>query len=127
MYQYKLILEDMSKCGGSCGCKERGDDYFDTIQKEYTSDPKAQISEAFDSLKDLLLYKNGKYGNSGIEPINVFSKASAETGLLQRIDDKIARIKNSPELRKNDIADLTGYLVLLCVKNGWTTFDEFKD
>src|SRR5690606_19323431 len=38
MYQYKLILEDMSKCGGSCGCNERGDDYFDTVRKEHTED-----------------------------------------------------------------------------------------
>lgn len=85
------------------------------------------ISQTCDSLKVLLLYKNEKYGNSGLEPINVFSKQSAETGLLQRLDDKIARIKNSTELRKNDVADLFGYLALLCVSKGWDNFDEFKD
>jgi hypothetical protein len=79
------------------------------------------------SLTSLLQYKNRKYGNSAIEPINVFSKAGSETGLLQRLDDKIARVRNSPELRKNDIADITGYLMLLCVKKGWLNFDEFKD
>ncbi len=86
-----------------------------------------KIEQVFVGLHDLLQYKNSKYGNSGIEPINVFSKVSAETGLLQRLDDKIARIKNSPELRKNDVADVVGYLVLLCVTKGWTNFDEFKD
>ncbi len=86
-----------------------------------------KISEVFAGLHDLLQYKNSKYGNSGIEPINVFSKVPAETGLLQRLDDKIARIKNSPELRKNDAADVIGYIVLLCVTKGWTHFDEFKD
>lgn len=80
-----------------------------------------------DSLKSLLLYKNSKYGNSGLEPINIFNKQSAETGLLLRLDDKIARIKNSPELRKNDVADLFGYLALVCVSRGWLNFDEFKD
>jgi hypothetical protein len=60
-------------------------------------------------------------------PINVFSKSDALTGLLGRLDDKIARIKNSPELRKNDVADCIGYLTLLCVSKGWTNFDEFKD
>ena len=85
------------------------------------------IQETCDSLKNLLLYKNEKYGNSGLQPINVFSKQSAETGLLQRLDDKISRIKNSEELRKNDIADLFGYLALLCVSKGWNNFNEFKD
>ena len=86
-----------------------------------------EIETTCDSLKSLLLYKNSKYGNSGLQPINVFSKASSETGLLQRLDDKVARIKNSPDLRKNDVADLFGYLALLCVSKGWTNFDEFKD
>jgi hypothetical protein len=74
-----------------------------------------------------LLYKNDKYGNAGLEPINVFSKDGATTGLLHRLDDKLSRIKNSPELRKNDVSDVIGYCVLLCVSNGWTNFDEFKD
>lgn len=85
------------------------------------------IETTCDSLKSLLLYKNQKYGNSGLQPINVFSKVSADTGLLQRLDDKIARIKNSPDLRKNDLADVIGYIVLICVSKGWDNFDEFKD
>lgn len=86
-----------------------------------------QIKEVFENLNDLLQYKNTRYGNSGLQPINVFSKANATTGLLQRLDDKIARIKNSPELRKNDVADVMGYLALICVDKNWLTFDEFKD
>jgi hypothetical protein len=89
--------------------------------------PNTRIKEVFENLHDLLQYKNARYGNSGLEPIKVFSKVDAETGLLQRLDDKIARIKNSSELRKNDVADVVGYLVLICVKKGWTNFDEFKD
>lgn len=85
------------------------------------------IETTCDSLKSLLLYKNQKYGNSGLQPINVFSKVSADTGLLQRLDDKIARIKNSPDLRKNDLADVVGYIILICVSKGWDNFDEFKD
>lgn len=87
----------------------------------------AEITQVTDALKDLLLYKNSKYGNSGLNPIKVFSKADAETGLLQRLDDKIARIQNSTDLRKNDVADVVGYLVLICVKKGWFDFSEFKD
>lgn len=85
------------------------------------------IEETCNALKSLLLYKNDKYGNSALEPINVFSKETADTGLLQRLDDKISRIKNHHELRKNDISDVVGYLILLCVSRGWNNFDEFKD
>jgi hypothetical protein len=100
--------------------------YFKRLELP-THEGNSQIAQVYFALNDLSQYKNSKYGNSGLEPINVFSKADAETGLLQRLDDKIARIKNSPELRKNDLADVVGYIVLLCVKKGWTNFDEFKD
>ncbi len=86
-----------------------------------------KIEEVLDSLKELLLYKNKKYGNAALEPLGVFNKGDALTGILLRLDDKLSRIKNNPELAKNDVADLMGYLTLLCVVNGWTNFDEFKD
>jgi hypothetical protein len=89
--------------------------------------PKTEIEVVCDGLKELLTYKNQKYGSSALEPINVLSKVDATTGLLLRADDKIARIKNSKELRKNDVVDLIGYLTLICVNNEWNNFDEFKD
>ena len=44
-----------------------------------------------------------------------------------RLDDKVKRVKNSKELRKNDIIDLTGYLVLLCIEKDWLNFDDLID
>jgi len=85
------------------------------------------IEESCDSLKRFLLEKNKRYGNSALEPINVFSKVSAEEGMKLRMDDKVKRIKNSSELRKNDVVDLAGYLMLMCVHKGWTKFDELLD
>lgn len=76
------------------------------------------------SIADLLKYKNEKYGNSALEPMQVFE---GKTKVGQRLDDKLARIKNSTELKKNDVADLIGYLTLVCVENDWTDFSEFKD
>lgn len=77
-----------------------------------------------DSIADLLIYKNFKYGNAVLEPLQIFSgKCKAGT----RLDDKLGRIKNSVELRKNDVADLIGYLILTCKENNWTDFSEFKD
>jgi hypothetical protein len=74
-----------------------------------------QVSEVLIEIKDLLVYKNKKYGNSALEPLGVFSKLSAKEGLLVRIDDKLKRIKNG-SLEKDDedvVNDLIGYLVLL--------------
>ena len=39
---------------------------------------------------------------------------------------KLARVKNSQVLSKNDVTDTIGYLILVCKEMGWETFDEFK-
>ena len=74
-----------------------------------------QVTVVLDEIRDLLIAKNQKYGNSALEPLGVFSQLSAKDGLLVRIDDKLKRIKNG-SLEKDDedvINDLIGYLVLL--------------
>lgn len=86
-----------------------------------------KIEQVLDSMKNLLLEKNKRYGNAALQPIGIFSKANSTTSILVRLDDKISRIKNSNELRKNDIADLLGYLTLLCVSNDWLDFNELID
>jgi hypothetical protein len=80
------------------------------------------------NLADFLKYKNEKYGNSALEPLSVFPTNCPETvEICIRLNDKLARVKNSQELRKNDIVDIIGYLELLLIKKDWLTFDEFKD
>jgi hypothetical protein len=74
-----------------------------------------QVTVVLDEIRDLLIAKNQKYGNSALEPLGVFSQLSAKEGLLVRIDDKLKRIKNG-SLEKDDedvIIDLIGYLILL--------------
>jgi len=74
-----------------------------------------QVTVVLEEIRDLLIAKNQKYGNSALEPFGVFSQLSAKEGLLVRIDDKLKRIKNG-SLNKDDedvINDLIGYLVLL--------------
>lgn len=76
---------------------------------------KEEVSSILDEIRDMLVSKNEKYGNSALEPIGVFSKLSPKEGLLIRIDDKLKRIKNG-SLEKDDedvVNDLIGYLVLL--------------
>ena len=46
-------------------------------------------------IRDLLLEKNAKYGDSALTPIQVFSKLDSEEAICARIDDKMSRIQNS--------------------------------
>lgn len=86
-----------------------------------------QVSDVLIEIKELLISKNKKYGNSALEPLGVFSQLSAKDGLLIRIDDKLKRIKNGSLDRDDEdvINDLIGYLVLLKIHaNQESNFDE---
>lgn len=88
---------------------------------------RTKIATVYDAIKEVVLYKNEKYGNSALEPIGIFAKGDAQNSICIRLDDKLQRIKNGQELRKNDVADMLGYLGLLCVSNDWLDFTEFMD
>jgi hypothetical protein len=80
--------------------------------------PQIDIATTCDEIKELLLSKNKKYGNSALEPVRIFSRADAREQLLVRIDDKLSRIQRGVGLVATDedvIMDLIGYLVLLKV------------
>lgn len=75
-----------------------------------------QIALMCDEVKELLLSKNAKYGDSALNPTRIFSKASAVEQILVRIDDKLSRIQSGAGLLANDedvLNDLIGYLFLL--------------
>lgn len=82
------------------------------------------FSHITSALASLLEHKNENYGNAALEPLDIFGDKHK---LGKRIDEKLARVKNSKELRKNDVVDIMGYLVLLCKENQWTNFDDLKD
>ena len=78
----------------------------------YTRSQQA-IADVCDRVKALLIEKNRKYGNSAIDPVRVFSKASADEQILVRMDDKLSRIRNRQSDDDEDpFVDLLGYLVL---------------
>ena len=80
------------------------------------SESETKISGVCDDIKELLIHKNRKYGNSALKPCRVFSKASPVEQLLVRIDDKLNRIMQGAGLLADDedvVNDLIGYLVLL--------------
>jgi len=76
----------------------------------------AHIAVVCNEVKELLIEKNKKYGDSALNPTRIFSKANAVEQILVRIDDKLNRIQKGAGLLANDedvIMDLMGYLVLL--------------
>lgn len=77
------------------------------------------IATQCDHLKQTLLEKNRKYGNSALEPVRLFSKADPVEQIRVRIDDKLSRMKSAQIDDTEDVElDLAGYLVLLKVANG---------
>lgn len=87
----------------------------------------AQITSILDSMGELLITKNKRYGDSALTPLGIFSKKNAEASICTRLDDKLSRIKNSNVIRKNDVSDIMGYLVLLCIDQEWFDFAELID
>ena len=67
------------------------------------------------AISDLLKEKNKAYGNTALNPTNIFSKLSASEAICARIDDKLARIKNKgiKDETEDTVDDLIGYLLLL--------------
>ena len=73
------------------------------------------IARVCDRVKNLLLEKNMKYGDSALNPVRVMSKSSTVEQILVRIDDKLSRIARGNLLGDDEdvIMDLIGYFILL--------------
>tara|TARA_R110001606_G_C15258978_1_gene638233 strand:+ start:574 stop:963 length:390 start_codon:yes stop_codon:yes gene_type:complete len=95
---------------------EEEEAYINEIFNE-ESDSEFQIKEVTNQLQELLIKKNIAYGNSALEPINIFSKNDAVDSLCARIDDKLSRIKNKGlnDKTEDTLFDLAGYLILLII------------
>jgi hypothetical protein len=73
----------------------------------------ALIEKVCDDIKDLLITKNRKYGNSALQPVSIFYKGDTGDALRVRIDDKLSRVLNEQDDEDEDVVDdLIGYLVL---------------
>jgi hypothetical protein len=74
------------------------------------------IADVCDNIKNMLIEKNKSYGDSALDPVRIFSKASSDEQIKIRIDDKLSRISRGSEFYgDNDLDDLIGYLILLKV------------
>ena len=131
---YKVEGEKASESCGGCafvdggcfcvlGCDNR-------ILKEI--EPKMEVGtqeesffkRAYSSLAKVQEIKNAKYGESALEPLDIFAKHHPYGS---RLDEKLARVKNSDTIRKNDVCDLIGGLMLICKSNGWDNFEDQID
>ena len=87
-----------------------------------------KITEITEAMRDLLLYKNQKYGDSALKPKQIFYKGEARDSIMIRLDDKLGIIMANTDTtpRINDVADIIGYCTLLLVSMGATVEDIRK-
>lgn len=87
-----------------------------------------KIVEVMEAMKNLLLYKNMKYGDSALNPKKIFYKGDSMNSILIRLDDKLGRVISNMEdkPRVNDVADIIGYSALLLISMGVTKEDIEK-
>lgn len=95
---------------------------------EKATDTQRKIIDVLDGMKQLLLYKNQKYGDSAINPKKIFYKGDSTNSILIRLDDKIGRVMSNTDdkPRVNDVADIIGYCTLLLISMGVTAEDLKK-
>ena len=82
-----------------------------------TTETQNSIKWTCNEIRDLLISKNQAYGDSALEPDNIFSKLDNAQAICARIDDKLSRIKNVglDDNTEDTLDDLIGYLILLKV------------
>lgn len=74
------------------------------------------IAEECEKVRQMLLDKNRKYGNSALNPLRLFSKSDTLEQIRVRIDDKLSRLRTMDPWDTEDVElDLIGYLILLRV------------
>ena len=93
-----------------------------TVNMEESND--SYFERAYTSLCKMQVAKDKRYGSSALKPLDIFAKHHPYGS---RLDEKLARVKNSDELRKNDVADIIGGLMLLCKDRGWDNFEDLID
>lgn len=86
------------------------------MQIDKLPDSQVLIAQVCDEIKEMLLEKNRKYGDSALNPTRIFAKSDSVEQIKVRIDDKLNRLKNAQGDEDEDVVlDLMGYLVLLRV------------
>ena len=82
-----------------------------------------------DDIRDFLIEKNIKYGNSALDPIRLYSNSNPLEQIKVRLDDKLSRIKHGKGEDEDVDKDIIGYLILKRVleKHILTDVDKISD
>lgn len=84
-----------------------------TSVNPHTSDIRVMIQVELLCIKEMLIRKNLRYGDSAINPLRVCSSCSNLEQILVRVDDKLSRLARGTGEENEDVyQDLIGYLVL---------------
>lgn len=90
----------------------RHHDIEETVHDVFVRDLDSVLSE----IRELLIEKNRKYGDSALNPNRIMSKSSPTEQILVRMDDKLNRIMNSQaDDTEDSFKDLMGYLILYTI------------
>lgn len=73
----------------------------------------AKVEEELSTIRETLITKNAKYGDSALNPVRVFSKLDAAEQLRVAIDHKLSRLARGHQGEEDTILDLMGYIILL--------------
>ena len=80
----------------------------DTFEKD--------LDEVLAHIRATLLAKNAAYGDSALNPLRIFSKASVDEQIRVRLDDKLSRLARGHEFGNDDtLLDLLGYVIILLI------------
>ncbi len=73
------------------------------------------LDKVVEKIVKLLKEKNSAYGNTALNPANIFSKLDSTEAICARLDDKLSRIKNKgiDDKTEDTVDDIIGYLLLL--------------
>lgn len=77
-----------------------------------------QIASILDEIKALLLKKNEQYGDSVLDPINLFARNTPIEGIRVRLDDKYSRLARGNDSIESDEdihLDCIGYHVMALI------------
>jgi hypothetical protein len=102
------------------------DEMFRTTNRDAKFHPinktERAVLDECNRIASLLIEKNRSYGNSVLDPVNIFSKSDNIEIIKSRIDDKLSRIMRGKEYyADNDLDDTIGYMILLSIaqKETW--------
>jgi hypothetical protein len=77
------------------------------------TDFETKLTDVLSNIKQMLVDKNRRYGNSALEPVRIFSKSSPLEQLKVRMDDKLSRLRSAQTDDDEDVVnDLIGYLLI---------------